>query len=431
MFGLAPAAHRFGGNLDETLRGGAQNLAEQRERRGLRNTLIVVEVSLSLVLLTGAGLLLRSFGRLTGTSPGFDSKPVLTALISLPQARYPQGKQILTFYDRLLDRVRNLPGVASAGISMSVPPDLVNMWNPFWVGNEPLVPGQSLPVAVETAVSPGYFQSLGVALLRGRLFEDSDRGRRGQILIVNDSMARRYFPGQNPVGKRIKTGDVSFVPTSQWETIVGVVSDVKYGGLDSASEATLYVPYFQTYWPGFSREMFLVVRAQGDPEAIAPGLRAAVRGLDRDVPLADLRTMNELLAGSVAEPRFRTLMLGIFAGLALVLSAVGIFGVMAWLVSRRTREIGVRMALGASQGAVLRMVLGEGLRVALIGVAIGLMAAFASSRLIKGLLFGVQPADPATFAAVSLTVVAVVLAACYVPARRATKVDPMVALRYE
>jgi len=337
----------------------------------------------------------------------------------------------VSFYSQLLDRIQSLPGVASAGISMSVPPDLVNMWNPFWVGAQPPEPGTSLPQAVETAVSPGYFRALGVPLLRGRLFEDSDRGRRDPILIVNESMARRYFPGQDPVGKRIKTGDPGFLTTSQWETIVGVVGDVKYGGLDSASEATLYVPYFLTYWPAFSREMFLVVQAKGDPKAIAPSLRATVRALDRDVPLADLHTMNELLSDSVAQPRFRTLLLGIFAALALILSAIGVFGVMSWLASRRTKEIGVRMALGASRREVLRMVLGEGLRVALIGVAIGLVAAFASTRMIKELLFGVAPADPATFVAVSLLLVAVILTACYFPARRTTKVEPMTALRYE
>jgi len=431
LFGLAPAAHGLGSSLDETLRGGAQNLAEQREGRGLRNSLVIVEVSLSLVLVAGAGLLLRSFEKLTGTSPGFNPKTVVTALLSLPPTRYKDDKDIVSFYSRLLDRVREVPGVVSAGISMNVPPDLVNMWNPFWVPNQPLVPGRSLPQAVETTVSPDYFRALGVPLLRGRLFGDSDKGQHDPVLIVNESLAQRYFPGEDPVGKRIKTGDPGFIPTSQWETIVGVVGDVKYGGLDSASEATLYVPYFQTYWPAFSREMFLVVRAESDPKSIASSLRAAVRELDRDMPLADLRTMNELLADSVAQPRFRTILLGIFAGLALTLSAIGVFGVMAWLISRRTKEIGVRMALGSSRGAVLRMVLEDGLRVALIGVAIGLVAALASSRLIKGLLFGIQPADPGTFAAVSLLVVAVILAACYVPARRSTKVDPMVALRYE
>jgi putative ABC transport system permease protein len=429
LFGLAPAAHGFGRDIEEALRGGGQNLREQREGRGLRSALVVMEVSLSLVLLIGAGLLMRSFERLTNTSPGFNPKPLMSALISLPQARYPSENQIVSFYSQLLDRVRNLPGVASAGISMSLPPDLTNMWNPFWVPSEPLARGRSLPLAVETSVSPGYFRTLGVALLRGRWFEDSDRARSDQILIVNDAMARRYFAGQDPIGRTIKTGDPS--RNSPWETIVGVVADVKYAGLDSPPQPTLYVPYFQTYWPIFSRQMFLVARSSGDPKAIASSLQTAVQGLDRDVPLSDLHTMNELLSGSVAQPRFRTLLLGLFAGLALLLSAIGIYGVMAYLVNRRTQEIGVRMALGASRAQVLRMILEEGLGVALIGIGIGLVEAFASTRLLKGLLFGVQPADPATYAGVSVTVIAVALVACYIPARQAMRVDPMIALRHE
>ncbi|MGD0226740.1 MAG: ABC transporter permease [Terriglobia bacterium] len=427
LFGLAPSLHGFG-RLDESLRGGAQSLAEQRGGRGLRTALVAVEVSLSLVLLIGAGLLLRSFERLSSTSPGFNPQPLLSAMISLPQARYPDERHIVSFYDQLLDRVQNLPGVASAGITMSLPPDLLNMRNPFWVPSQPIVPGKSLPMAVEMSVSPTYFHTLGVSLLRGRFFEDSDRGRSNPILIINDAMARRYFPGQDPVGQRIKTGDLN--PNSPWETIVGVVTDVKYSGLDGAPEPSLYVPYFQTYWPDFSREMFLVVRAASDPKAVAGSLRTIVQGLDRDMPF-ELRSMNDLLADSVAQPRFRTLLLGIFAAMALILAAVGIFGVMAYVVSRRTQEIGVRMALGASRCGVLQIVVGEGLRVVLIGIGIGLVEAFALTRLMKTLLFDVQPFDPVTFVGVPLLVILVALLACYIPARRATKVDPMVALRYE
>ncbi len=427
FFGIAPSLRGLG-RLDETLRGGAQNLAEQHGAHRLRRALVAVEVSLSLVLLVGAGLLLRSFERLSNTSPGFNPQPLLSAMISLPQAQYPDDHHIVSFYDRLLERVQNLPGVASAGITMSLPPDLLNMRNPFWVPSEPVVPGKSLPMAVEMTISPSYFEALGVPLLRGRLFEDSDRNLNTPILIVNDVMAQRYFPGKDPVGQRIKTGDPN--PQSPWETIVGVVADVKYSGLDSAPEPTLYVPYFQAYWPGFSREMFLVVRAAGDPKAVGPSLRTAVQGLDRDMPV-DVRAMNGLLADSVAQPRFRTLLLGIFAGLALILAAVGIFGVVGYLVSRRTQEIGVRMALGASRSAVLRMVLGEGVRVVVTGLGIGLVEAFALSRLMRSLLFDVQPFDPTTFVSVSALVILVALLACYIPARRATKIDPMVALRYE
>jgi predicted permease len=428
LSGLAPVMHGFGRRLDESLRGGAQNLSEQRRRR-LRQALVVMEVSLSLVLLIGSGLLLRSFERLAGTSPGFNPQPLLSTLISLPEGRYKDAHQIVPFYEQLLDRVQTLPGVAAAGITMSLPPDLLNMRNPFSVPGQTDAPGTSRPLAVETSVSSGYFHTLGIPLLRGRFFEDSDRTRKDEILIINDTMARRYYPGQDPVGQQIKTGDSN--PDSPWETIVGVVADVKYAGLDGPPEPTLYVPYFEDYWPIFSREMFLVVRAGGDPRSVAPGLRAAIRDMDRDLPVADLQTMNELLSDSVAQPRFRTLLLGVFAGLALLLAAVGIFGVMAYVVSRRTQEIGVRMALGASRSGVLGMVLNEGLRVVLIGVAIGVGEALALSRLIKSLLFGVEAADPATFIAVPLVMIVVALAACYVPARRATKVDPIIALRYE
>jgi len=428
LFGLAPSLQGFGRRLDEALRGGAQNLAEQHGGRGLRAALVAIEVSLSLVLLIGAGLLLRSFERLSSTSPGFNPQPLLSAMLSLPEARYPNEQRIVSFYDQLLNRVQNLPGVATAGISMSLPPDLLNMRNPFWVPREPVAPGKSLPMAVEMTVSPTYFQTLGVPLLRGRLFEDSDRIRNTPILIINNVMARRYFPGQDPVGQRIKTGDLS--PNSPWETIVGVVADVKYSGLAGPPEPTLYVPYFLTFWPDFSREMYLVVRPSGDPKSVASGLRTTVQSMDQDMPF-ELSTMNDLLADSVAQPRFRTLLLGTFAGMALVLAAVGVFGVMGYVVSRRTQEIGVRMALGASRSEVLQMVIGEGMRAVVSGIVIGLVEACAFSRLIKGLLFDVQPFDPVTFAIVPSVVMLAALLASYVPARRASKVDPTVALRYE
>jgi putative ABC transport system permease protein len=429
LFGIAPLLHGYGERLNETLRAGTHNLTDHRGRRGLRNALVVVEVSLSIVLLVGAVLLLRSFERLSSTSPGFDSQSLVTATVSLPEAAYAKEAQINSFYDQLLDRLQNSVGVNSAAISMSLPPDLLSILNPFRVPGEPLVPGQSLPLAVETTVSSGYFRTLGIPLLRGRVFSDSDRNRTDEILIVNDAMARRYFPGKDPVGQRIQTGDPD--PKAAWETIVGVVGDVKYSGLDAAPQPTLYKPYFEPGWTSFSREMFIVIRTNRDPKAVASTLRSAVQSLDGNLPVTDVHTMNELLSKSVAQPRFRTLLLGIFAVVALLLAVVGIFGVMSYLVGRRTQEIGVRMALGATRGNVLRMILGEGLRVVLIGVGLGLIEALLLGRLVKSLLFGVQPADPLTFfsAAVLLTLVA--LAACYIPARRAMRVDPMVALRHE
>lgn len=430
LFGLAPMLG-FGRHLNnpETLRGGTQNLSEQRSRSGLRNTLIVLEVSLSFVLLVGAGLLLRSFDRLTSSSPGFDPQSMVAGKLLLPKAHYPKEENIVAFYDQLLDRVQHLPGVASAGITLSLPPDLLSLTNPFWVPGQPTAPGKNLALAVETTVSSDYFRTLGISLLRGRFFTDSDRGSKDRILIINETMARRYFFGHDPVGQRIKTGDPA--PDTPWETIIGVVSDVKYSGLDSPVDPTLYVPYFESGLTSFSRGMFLVVRARGDAINLEASLRSAVRSLDPNLPLTSVRTMDELLSRSVSQPRFRTQLLAIFAGMALLLAAIGIFGVMAYVVRRRTREIGVRMALGASRANVLGMILSEGLRVVLIGVAIGLVEAFALTRLIKTWLFAVQPADPITFAAVALTVVVVAALACYVPARRATRVDPIVTLRYE
>ena len=431
LFGLAPLTRGFGSWLNgaEALRGGTQNLSEQRERRGLRNALIILEVSLSLVLLIGAGLLLRSFERLTNTSPGFNSQSLVSGRVSVPKTRYPKEEHIVAFYDQLLERIQHLPNVTAAGLTLSLPPNLLNLTNPFWVPGQPTSEGMNLPLAVETSVSLDYFRTLGIPLLRGRLFTDADRGRSDGILVINNTIAQRYFPNQDPVGQRIKTGGAS--ADNPWETIIGVVGDVKYTGLDSAPDPTLYVPYFAGGWTSFSRKMFLVVRTSGDPKNLVSALRTAVQELDSDMPLANIHTMDELLSNSVAQPRFRMLLIAIFASMALLLATVGIFGVMAYVVSRRTREIGVRMALGASRGSVMGMVLGEGLRIVLIGVAIGLVEALALSRLIKSWLFNVQPLDPVTFLGVSLMVIIVAACACYVPARRATKVDPIVTLRYE
>jgi predicted permease len=429
LFGVAPLLYGYGERLNETLRAGSHGLTDSRGRRAFRNALVVVEVSLSMVLLVGAVLLLRSFERLSSTSPGFDSQSLVTGMVSLPETVYAKEPQINSFYDQLINRLASLPGVTSAAVSMSLPPDQLAMRNPFRVSGEPIVPGQGLPPAVETTVSPSYFATLGIPLLRGRLFSDADRGRTDEILIINDAMARRYFAGQDPVGQKIQTGDAD--PKASWETIVGVVGDVKYSGLDVAPEPTLYKPYFEAGWTSLSREMFIVIRTNADPKAVAPVLRGVVRSMDANLPVSDIRTMNDLLSKSVAQPRFRTLLLGIFAGAALLLAVVGIFGVMSYLVGRRTREIGLRMALGASHQNVLRMILREGLRVVLIGVGIGLIEALLLGRMVRSLLFGIEPSDPVTLLSVTVLLTLVALAACYIPARRAMRVDPMVALRYE
>jgi predicted permease len=429
IFGVAPLLYGYGERLNETLRAGSHGLTDNRARRTFRNVLVVIEVSLSVVLLVGAALLLRSFERLSSTSPGFNSQSLVTGIVSLPETAYPKEPQIISFYDQLINRLQNLPGVASAAVSMSLPPDQLAMRNPFRVPGQSVVPGDGPPPAVELTISPNYFGTLGISLLRGRLFSDADRGRTDEILIINDAMARRYFPGRDPVGQKIQTGDAD--PKASWETIVGVVGDVKYSGLDTPPEPTLYKPYFEAGWTSLSREMFIVIRTNADPKAVAPALRSTVRGMDANLPVSDIRTMNDLLSKSVAQPRFRTLLLGIFACVALLLAVVGIFGVMSYLVGRRTREIGMRITLGATHQNVLRMILSEGLRVVWIGVGLGLVEALVLGRLVKSLLFGIEAADPVTFFSITVLLTLVALAACYIPARRATRVDPMVALRYE
>ncbi|HZS07632.1 MAG TPA: ABC transporter permease [Blastocatellia bacterium] len=429
IFGLAPALESSKTDLNESLKEGGRAATEGDRRRRLRGLLVVAEVALTLVLLIGAGLLLRSFLRLQDVNPGFRPEHLLTAQISLPQARYAEDQKIIAFHQQLLNRLQNLPGVEAAGISMSLPPNLLQISNPFGIEGRPLQPGQARPLAEEMTISPDYFRALGVPLLRGRFFTDADREGAPQVMIINEAMARRYFPNEDPVGRRLQTGDPN--PNSPWETIVGVVGNVKYTGLDAEETPTMYVPYTTPGWVSWSRTMYLVVRTTGEPLALAPLVRREVQALDRDLPVADLRAMEQVIYQSITEPRFRTLLTGLFAAVALLLATVGIYGVISYVVAERTHEIGIRMALGARGPDVLRLVVGQGMKLALSGVAIGLAASFLLTRLMKGLLFGVSAADPVTFITVALLLAIIALLACWIPARRATRVDPLVALRYE
>jgi putative ABC transport system permease protein len=425
LFGLAPAIRASRPGLATTLQAGARGTTDHAGRR-LRSLLVVTEFALAVMLLCGAGLLIRSFLRLQQVSPGFDAGGILTASVSLPQARYPGGAERSAFFRGLLERASSLPGVQAAAISMALPPDLLVMTNPYTIEGRPLPPGSQPPAVAQLLIGGDYFHALGVPLLRGRAFTEADVAGAPEVIIINQTMAKTLFPGEDPIGRRLQLGDPD--PESPWVTIVGIAGDVKYTGLDKAPEPTMYTPYEQNlWWP----TMFLVVRSSVDPAGLARAVRSQVAGLDPLLPLARVRTMDELLGQSVAEPRFRTTLLGIFAATALLLAAVGIYGVLSYTVGQRTQEIGIRMALGARRRDVLALVLGQGMALAGIGVAIGLAAALALSRVLAGLLFGVSPADPATFGAVSLVMVAAALLACYVPARRATRVDPMVALRSE
>jgi predicted permease len=429
LFGLGPVLRGFGARLGEGLKGSSTGASQQSGRHRLLGVLVVAEFSLALVLLAGAGLLLRSFDHLSSTTPGFSSQHLLTMQLSLPRTRYQQESQIADFYRQLLERLQALPGVQSVGLSMGLPPNLLAMENPFRLPSEPIVPGNQLSLAEEMTISPGYFQTLGVPLIRGRFFTDSDRNRKDPILVINENMAKQYFPNQDPVGQRIQTGDAN--PDAAWETIVGVVGNVKYQGLDAKPSPTLYVPYFEEGWASWSRDMFVVLRSSANESTLMPAVRETVWAMDKQLPIDSVRSMDALLADSVMQPRFRTVLLGIFALLALVLSAAGIYGVISYSVLQRTQEIGIRMALGASLGEVLRLVLGQGAKLALLGVAIGTPVALALARLMQSLLFGISASDPLTLIVVTLLLLLVGMLACYVPARRAMRVDPIVALRYE
>jgi putative ABC transport system permease protein len=426
VFGLAPALQGSQVDLNTTLKEGGRSGAEGFRRNRLRKLFIVSEFALALLLLVGAGLMIRSFLRLQQVNPGFTPDRVLTAQIVLPQSSYREAARVGAFQRQLLQRVQTLPGVEAASVSMSLPPDLLMMRNPFAVEGQTPSPGQPQPTAEQLLVSPDYFRTLGIRQLAGRAFTDADDAGAPQIVIINETLARQYFPQQDPVGKRLQTGDYS--PMGQWLTIVGVVADVKYSGLNEAAQPTLYTAFQQNLW---WRSMFLAVKADGDPLSLANSVRNEVWALDRDLPLSQIKTMDQLMSDSVAEPRAYTLLLGVFGAVALLLAAIGIYGVMAYAVTQRTHEIGVRLALGAQSGAVLRLVVGAGMKLALLGMAIGLLAAFVLTRLMSTLLFNVSATDPVTFALIALLLMGVALLACYIPARRAMNVDPMVALRCE
>jgi len=430
LFGLVPALRSAGSSTGQSLKEGSRIATSGRSARRWHGALIVAEFALALVVLTGAGLLIRTLSQLQSVNPGFNSSHLVTALLTLPKGRYANAPQFTSFYEQLLERVKNTPGVEAASITMSLPPNLLELTNPFHIEGKPDVPGQPAPAVGEIPVGTDYFATLGIPLFRGRLFSDQDRSSATHVLVINENMARRYFPDQDPVGRRVQTGE--YDPKGDWYTIVGVVGNVKYEGLGEKDQPTMYVPYFDSGWcPWFVREMYIVVRSASAPEKVVSGLQSAAWSLDNQLALAHVRTMDQLLYESVAGSRFRAVLFGVFAGLALVLAMIGIYGVMAYSVGERTHEIGIRIALGAHRTNILQTILREGGSLALLGVGIGFVVALALSRTLSGLLFGVQANDPLTFAAVAAFLLSVALAACYLPARRATRVDPMVALRYE
>jgi len=419
IFGLAPALAACRARVYETLKEGSLSAGESLRRNRFRSVLVVVEVALALVLTTGAALMMRSLLRLQEVSPGFDAQGVLTASIALPASKYPQPEQRVAFYRQLVDRLAAMPGAQVAGMTSLIPLGGSNTGVGLIVeGQPPPKPGE-IPIFYQRIIDPGYFRAMRVPLLKGREFTGQDTGSP-RVAIVNDTMARRYWPGRDPIGKRFGNG-------RDWYTIVGVVGDVKHMSLTRDADPEFFEPYRQSPRP----DMILTVRTASDPLRFAPALRQAVREIDRSQPVSRVTSMGQRLTDATGSQRFAALLLAIFGAVALVLAAVGIYGVISSSVARRTHEIGVRMALGAARRDVMRMVVGQAVLLAGIGVAAGVAGGLALTRVIRSLLYGVSATDPWAFAGVAFLLLAVAALAGYIPARRAARVSPSVALRYE
>src|SRR5215469_1381148 len=429
LFGLAPALQMAKVDIRPALSDASRGTTGGTHRHRVRNVLVVTEVALAIVLLIGAGLLMRSFSRLQDVQPGFEPSHLLVADLPLSPKAYAQPAQRMEFFDSLVERARSLPGVQSAGGALVLPVTGSGSAIHFNIqGRPPKTPHDYILIGYRP-VTAGYLETLHVPLLQGRLITDSDTEHSPYVAVVNESMAKEYFPGQSALGKRIQVGAV---PDNQipWMEIVGIVGDMKQS-LATEAQSEMYLPYRQadSLIPIFS--MSLVMRTAREPLTEVSALRSAVRGLSSSQPLVKIRTMEDNIATSVSDSHFRTLLLGIFAGSALLLALIGLYGLIAYSVAQRSSEIGVRMALGAQPNDILKMVVGQGLKLVLIGVAAGLAGAFALSRLLTQFLYGVAPSDPATFIGVALILTAVAAVACWIPAQRATRVDPIIALRYE
>jgi len=432
LAGILPALRLARKNVSQTLKQGLGRTGSDSTGHRTRTALVVSEVALSLVLLIGAGLLIRSFQRLRGLNPGFDSHGVLTAGVAVAQNKFPQPADQIRFFDQVLQRVRSLPSVVSAGVIDDIPLNGDGSHQPIAIAGRPVVAMSEQPEVDVRLISPGYMSAMRIPVLRGRDLDDSDAAGRPGAVLISESMARQFWPGEDPIGKHLS---LTFFPDISRE-VVGIVGDVKLDGLDQTRPAVaLYVSLDQVSAPTMggwgSFPMTLVVRTATNPAGVTSAIADAVHQVDPEIPLRDILTMDDVVAGSLSQPRFDTLLLGAFAALALILAAIGIYSVLSYSVKRRVNEIGIRMALGARLGDVLRMVILEGMKPTLLGLAIGIIAALAFGRVMSSLIYQIAPSDPLTFVAVAALLVIVGFLATVVPAYRASKVDPMVALRDE
>jgi putative ABC transport system permease protein len=421
LFGIVPALHLSRGNVNETLRDEGRGSTGGHHRAKLKGLLVVSQVAISLLLLIGAGLLLRSFGRLLHVDPGFDAHNLLTMDVSLPTVKYAKPEQQIAFFDEMLRKISALPGVRSAATSAALPLSFIRM-TPVLPEGQPVVPLPQRPFVDVEAISPQWFQTMRVPLRAGRPFTDADNAQAPKVVIANETLARRYWPHENPIGKAIVIGR-----WTQPAEVVGVAADVKNKGLAADTQAQLYLPFPQLPWGN----MNLLVRTAVEPHALVSAIRAQIAAVDPDQPITHVQTVDELMDTSRAQPRFTLILLGLFAALALTLAVVGIYGVLAYSVAERRQELGIRLALGAGQSDILRLIVGQGLMLAALGIALGLAAALALTRVMSSLLYKVGAYDLPTFALAPLMFLAIALAASYLPARRATQVPPTEALRSE
>ena len=431
VFGMAPALQAASPNLAGSMKEGGRGTTTNRARKRLRGALVVVEMALAFILLTGAGLLIRSFQELQRVKAGFDSTNVLTMGVPLSPTRFKEGEQAVLQVKRILEGVGSIPGVRDVAVTSALPLRGWSYGMPFLIEGKPFKDRANREACFFKLVSDGYFRTLGIQVKKGRGLSERDVKGSPPAAVINETMVKRFFKDEEPVGKRILVQEIMFGkaelgPEIPWE-VVGVITDEKIGGLDDDRSAGMYVSYAQTP----NQFTNLVVKGIVNPETLQQAIRHEVQQVDRDQPLTDIRTMEQIKTESVGPNRLRTTLLGVFAGIALLLAAIGIYGVISYSVAQRTHEMGVRLALGASRGNILGLIIRNGMLLSGIGLIIGLAGAFALTRLLTTLLFGVSPTDPVTMGGMAALLVAVALFACYFPARRATVVDPLVALREE